>query len=291
MSAKWSTPLIAVSLAALSAAQEVDLPLPTGVEVPLVFVPAGEFPMGNDEGLADQQPLHTVSLRAFYIDKYEVTNAQYAEYLDDTGNLQPGLWHEENYNQPEQPVMDLNWFDLQSFCVWAGKRLPTEAEWEKAALGTDGRRNPWGDEAANADGVYRANYNDGGNRDADGFTFSAPVGSYPQGASPYGVHDMVGNAKEWVADWYDGEYYANSPAANPTGPAEGILKVLRGGSWFDFGRFASGTYRSAFNPPLPDGDIGGRCAIDADLVNTAVQTDSWGHIKKHGRTDRPGSGR
>ncbi|NKB70270.1 MAG: SUMF1/EgtB/PvdO family nonheme iron enzyme [Candidatus Latescibacteria bacterium] len=275
--------LIAFAFVSSAWAQEVEVLLPTGTGVSMVLIPAGEFPMGAAEGAADQQPVHPVELKAFYIDKYEVTNAQYREYMRDTGYHPPFIWREgDDYNAPEQPVMDINWFEMQQYCNWAGKRLPAEAEWEKAARGTDGRRNPWGDEEPNANGEYRANYNDAGDRDADGFTFSAPVGSYPQGVSPYGVHDMVGNAKEWVGDWYDKDYYTTSPRQDPTGPEIGQLKVIRGGSWFDFGRFAYGTYRVGFNPELPDGDIGGRCAVNADsplVAQTAVEGVSWGGIK------------
>ena len=254
--------------------------LPTGTIVPMVLVPAGEFTMGSTTGPADQQPTHVVLLDSFYIDQYEVTNAEYMEYVRDTGYHAPMLLRESNYNAPEQPVLDISWFEMQMYCNWAGKRLPTEAEWEKAARGTDGRANPWGDEAIDAAGIYRANYNDFGNRDADGYIWTAPVGSYPQGISPYGAYDMVGNVKEWVFDWYRSAYYDQSPHYNPKGPSSGEIKVIRGGSWFDFPTFVSGTYRSQLNPELPDGDIGGRCAASVDAPVTAVDALPWGMIKK-----------
>jgi len=272
-------------LSGISHAGEVLHSLPTGMPVPLVLVPAGEFQMGAADGPADQRPVHLVYLDSFYIDKYEVTNAQYAEFLIDTGYREPGLWHEAPYSSAHQPIMDLNWHEMKQFCEWAEKRLPTEAEWEKAARGTDGRANPWGDEALDAGGVYRANYNVYGDRDADGFTWSASVGSFPRGVSPYGAHDMVGNAKEWVEDRYGSRYYESSPLRNPTGPETGSLRVLRGGSWFDFPDFVYATFRRPFNASLPDGDIGGRCACDPAEVVTerpgaAVPSRSWGALKQ-----------
>ncbi len=265
----------------------LETKLPTGTIVPMVLVPAGEFTMGVSEGPADQQPAHAVLLDSFYIDQYEVTNAQYLEYVRDTEYRAPMLLRESNYNSPEQPVLDINWFEMEMYCKWAGKRLPTEAEWEKAARGTDGRANPWGDQAIDAEGIYRANYNDFGNRDADGYTWTAPIGMFPQGVSPYGAYDMVGNVKEWVSDWYRSGYYDNSPYRNPPGPFSGETKVIRGGSWFDFPTFVSSTYRSQLNPELPDGDIGGRCVASKGAPVTAVGIVNWGAIKNSIKHDIP----
>ena len=218
----------------------------------MVLIPAGEFLMGSSEEdvewflqeftyrrpsrFADEQPQHTVYLDAFYIDKYEITNAQYGRFIDDTGRMPPPYWSNELYNQPEQAVMAVTWDDAAAYAAWAGKRLPTEAEWEKAARGTDGRIWPWGNEwdetALNANDVGAV----------DGYVYTAPVGSYPQSVSPYGVHDMAGNLFEWVADWYAPDYYENSPEVNPTGPASGDNHVARGGSWdmnLDFTRCPS----------------------------------------------------
>lgn len=268
----------------ISAIEEITVRLPTGFQVVLCLVPGGPFLMGREDSIADQAPVHNVELDGFYIDKFEVSNAQYAEFLATTGYHPPHLWHQENYNAPEQPVLDVNWFEMKQFCEWAGKRLPTEAEWEKAARGTDGRLNPWGNQSLKEDDIYRANYNEFGDRDADGFTFSAPVGSFPKGISPYGVYDMIGNAKEWVADWYGADYYSQSIEANPAGPDNGQLKVLRGGSWFDFPTYAYGSYRTALNPDLPDGDIGGRCVISVATVKagliSVVEGTSWGTVKQ-----------
>jgi sulfatase modifying factor 1 len=218
----------------------------------MVLIPAGEFLMGSSEEdvkqflidfiyrrpsrFADEQPQHTVYLDAFYIDKYEITNAQYKRFLDETGHTPPLYWNNDLYNKPDQAVMAVNWEDAAAYARWAGKRLPTEAEWEKAARGADGRIWPWG----NQWDPTMLNANDVGA--VDGYVYTAPVGSYPQGVSPYGIHDMAGNIWEWTADWYDKDYYKHSPKANPTGPASGENHVARGGSWainLDFTRCAS----------------------------------------------------
>lgn len=238
----------------------------------MVFVPAGEFIMGTSEKeleqylllfpyrrpsrFYDEQPQRIVYLDAFYIDKYEVTNEQYGKFLKETGRTPPPFWNDKLYNQPNQPVVGVSWEDAKAYAEWAGKRLPTEAEWEKAARGTDGRIWPWGNEWD----PTKLNANDVGT--VDGYVYSAPVGSYPQGVSPYGVYDMAGNAWEWVADWYDKDYYKYGPKINPKGPPTGENHVARGGSWDmnnDFTRCAS---RFGLNP----GSLltGIRCAKSID---------------------------
>jgi len=218
----------------------------------MVLIPAGEFLMGSSfedvewfltefiyrrsSRFANEQPQHLVYLDAFYIDKYEVTNAQYKRFLDETGHMPPPFWNNDLYNQPEQAVMAVSWKDAATYAEWAGKRLPTEAEWEKAARGTDGRYWPWGNQWDNT----ILNGNDVGA--VDGYIYTAPVGNYPQGVSPYGVHDMAGNVWEWTADWYDENYYEYSPRMNPKGPESGENHVAKGGSWdmnLDFTRCAS----------------------------------------------------
>ena len=175
----------------------------------MVLIPAGEFVMGSPpgEGEDDEHPQKRIYLDAFYIAKYEVTTARYAKFLRATGSEKPNYWDKVNLNNhSNRPVVGVNWHDAKAYCGWAGKRLPTEAEWEKAARGTDGRRYPWGDSAptsslANYD-RYVSNWEgdlyDGRLQDID---------SYETGKSPYGIYDMAGSVWEWVADWYDKDYY------------------------------------------------------------------------------------
>ena len=220
----------------------------------MVYVPAGEFIMGSDEGDPDEQPVHTVYLDAFYIDKTEVTNAQYRKCVE-AGICRaptPCEWREQTYedvSKADYPVVCVSWNDADAYCRWAGKRLPTEAEWEKAAQGTGGRTYSWG-EGIDCD---HAQYNECGGQ-------AVPMGSKPQGVSPYGALDMVGNVWEWVADWYDGDYYSQSPEHNPPGPDSGASKVLRGGSWFDDALFVRGAYRIGNPLDYRDFNVGFRCA-------------------------------
>jgi formylglycine-generating enzyme required for sulfatase activity len=174
--------------------------------------------MGSDEG-DDEKPVHRVYLDAFYIDKYEVTNALYGRFMRATGHKEPKLWNNKEFSVPNKPVVGVSWYDAKNYCEWAGKRLPTEAEWEKAARGTDGRIWPW----ENQWDAGKANTSE---KD-DGYQYTAPVGNFEEGKSPYDAYDMVGNVREWVADWYDFEYYKKSPRHNPTGPVSGKFKVRR----------------------------------------------------------------
>jgi formylglycine-generating enzyme required for sulfatase activity len=204
----------------------------------MVPVPAGPFWMGTDEGGPDQRPRHQVTLDLFEIDRFEVTNARFAEFIDAGGYqtpewwnvdgwrwrtreqvTEPQFWRSGAFNLPAQPVVGVSWYESNAYCRFRGCRLPTEAEWEKAARGTDERLFPWG----NTWDPTKANGAPGQG--------TVAAGSYPGGVSPAGAHDMAGNAWEWVADWYDATYYATSPGTNPTGPASGRDKVLRGGSW------------------------------------------------------------
>jgi formylglycine-generating enzyme required for sulfatase activity len=218
----------------------------------MVYVPAGEFIMGSDEGSSDEQPVHTVYLDAFYIDRTEVTNTQYQECVEAEACGTPSstiFYDDADYAQ--HPVVYVSWNDADAYCRWAGKRLPTEAEWEKAARGTDGRTYPWG-EGIDCD---RAQYDE-----CDFGT--VPVGSKPKGTSLYGALDMAGNVWEWVADWYDFGYYIRSPDRNPPGPDPGGYRVLRGGSWRDLQWYA----RCACRGPSirrKNNDVGFRCARDS----------------------------
>ena len=191
----------------------------------MVYVPAGEFMMGSSDadGQAqdDEKPQHTVYLDAFWIDRTEVTNAQYRKCVEAGACPEPRCWVYGDYNGPGQPVVCVTWDDAQAYAAWAGGRLPTEAEWEKAARGTDGRIYPWGDSAPDCD---KANYSTCVNH-------PVVIGSYRPGASPYGALDMAGNVWEWVADRYEQGYYVYSPARNPQGPDWGDSRLLRGGSF------------------------------------------------------------
>ena len=184
----------------------------------MMYVPAGEFEMGTDDGTPAEAPAHQVSLSAYWIDKTEVTMAMYEACAD------AGQCKGRAASQPsdQSPVTKLAWDDANTYCSFAGARLPTEAEWEKAARGTDGRLYPWG---MDPDKLKTVNYSGDGKL--------PPVGSIPEGASPYGVLDMAGSAFEWVSDWYSSSYYAISPANDPTGPTTGSNHVIRGG-WFEW---------------------------------------------------------
>jgi len=200
--------------------------------VSMVTIPAGEFLMGNPEGKgrADEWPQRSVYLEAFAIDQVEVTNERYMAFVTTTGHRNPpnpyGTGPLLSANGIEQlPVVQTTWYDAKAYCAWAKKRLPTEAEWEKAARGTDGRLFPWGNEPATS---KRANFD----REWEDEKTLYPVGSLPDGDSPYGVNDMAGNAREWVSDWYDPDYYKHAPDENPLGPDKrGVVRSIRGGSW------------------------------------------------------------
>ncbi|WP_347273755.1 formylglycine-generating enzyme family protein [Candidatus Kuenenia sp.] len=230
----------------------------------MVYVPAGEFYMGEDKyydwtfmlafNIYDG-PEHIVYLDGYYIDKYEVTNEQYAKFIEETGHRIPYCWFDERFNTPDKPVVGVRWEDAVAYAEWAGKRLPTEAEWEKAARGTDRRLWPWGNDIFDAErcNIWEIKK-----------LQTSPVGSYEQGKSPYGCYDMAGNAWEWCADWYDPNYYYSFPRENPKGPESGQQKVIRGGSWHYFGHFARCAARYRVPPHAESPQIGFRCAKSAD---------------------------
>jgi formylglycine-generating enzyme required for sulfatase activity len=269
------------------------------------LVPAGEITLGSDQadldryvgdckkaGFAEQTckewgghelPRHRVTLDAFSIDRYEVTNALFEQFVRATGHRttaerdgdgwvyqrKDGKWQWQKvkgawWRAPsgpgtsapsDHPVVQVSWHDADAYCRWAAKRLPTEAEWERAARGTDGRRYPWGDDwdAAKANGNLT-------------IKTTRSVGSYQAGVSPYGIHDMAGNVLEWVADWFDASYYSRSPEKNPRGPLSGERRVLRGGSWDLDPVFLRSTSRfQLYGSPVNRGNSTGfRCAREAN---------------------------
>jgi formylglycine-generating enzyme required for sulfatase activity len=237
---------------------------------PMVFVPAGAFPMGvpkgDRDGGRDEYPRHEVYLDAFYIDKYEVTNGRYLDFVRATGHRAPEHSKDSSRNlwkgnvMPEsladRPVINVDWFDADAYCKWAKKRLPTEAEWEKATRGTDDRRFPWG----NVEPTHKhLNFN----QHWQGEKTLMPVGSYEAGKSPYGAYDMAGNVWEWVADWYDPLYYEKSPAKNPRGPESGTYKVLRSSGWEVETPLVRSVTRVKSNPLNRNHTTGFRCAVEA----------------------------
>lgn len=226
-----------------------------GCGIEWITIPAGSFKMGqapNDPygWYGNENPLHSVYLDAYQISKYEVTNAQFQAFINASGysnntywtaegwdwrtanNInEPAYWSSGQYNSgpsfPNYPVVGVSWYEAYAFCKWAGGRLPTEAEWEKAARGTDSSYIwPWGSvwDGSKCNSYY--------NTAPDTFTYSSPVGFFSTGQSPYGVYDMAGNVVEWVNDWYQNNYYSISPTNNPQGPEIGSDRVLRGGSWY-----------------------------------------------------------
>jgi len=238
----------------------------------LLYVPAGEFTMGSDIGLNDEKPVHTVYLDAFWIDQTEVTNHMFADFLNQQGNqtesveewfdaeeggvrihLKENGWDVDS-GYEDHPVIAVSWYGADSYCSWVDRRLPTEAEWEKAARGTDERNYPWGNDPPEGN-LLNFKQQVGG---------PTEVGSYPIGVSPYGALDMAGNAVEWVNDWYEGAYYEDSPASNPLGPSDGRVRVLRGGSWAAPVYAARTTKRVGGDPRLTLNDFGFRCAVDAE---------------------------
>jgi formylglycine-generating enzyme required for sulfatase activity len=209
----------------------------------MVYVPEGSFTMGNDNGYSHEKPAHKVFLDAYWIDSTEVTNGQYAMCVQSgvcsdpvwQGGYSPDYFKQAEYSN--YPMVRINWKEAQSYCQWAGKRLPTEAEWEKAARGTDERIYPWGNNPPSCD---LANLSKCINPpDFSPVLSLKTVGSYPEGVSPYKAYDMLGNTWEWVADWFSETYYSQSPERNPTGPSTGQYRILRGGSAYENARVVS----------------------------------------------------
>jgi serine/threonine-protein kinase len=256
----------------------------------MVYVPAGEFEMGSTEGDDDEEPVHTVALDAFWLDQTEVSVAQFRQFVNATNHETTAeergnswVYTGDGWEQVEgvdwahpqgpgsraeddHPVVHVSWHDAEAYCAWAGGRLPTEAEWEYAARGPESWIYPWG----NVFDGTRLNYCDQNcaldradeNVD-DGYEFTAPVGSYPDGASWIGALDLLGNVSEWVADWYGEAYYAQSPRENPTGPTSGDTRVLRGGSWGNNEWYVRGAVRYGGDPAASNVVNGFRCVAVA----------------------------
>ncbi len=221
--------------------------------------------MGSIDGHNDAQPVHVVMLESFYIDQFEVTNAQYQACVLDSGycDLPLDLRIYLNPEYSNHPVVFVTWDMANDFCEWRDGRLPTEAEWERTSRGEQTQSYPWGNNMSddianfcdsNCQNVWMSNLYD------DYYVKTAPVGSYEEGKSSYGAYDMAGNVWEWVSDWYKDDYYQNSPANNPLGPKDGLYRVLRGGSWFDPLNYLYSYRRSQALPATSSGYIGFRCA-------------------------------
>jgi formylglycine-generating enzyme required for sulfatase activity len=232
----------------------------------MVYVPGGTFQMGSDESDSDagsdEFPQHSVTLDPFWIDQTEVTNAQYALCVADGECEESAYADDTDYNGDDYPVVGVSWNDAAGYCAWAGAQLPTEAQWEYAAKGTQGYIYPWGDIFdgtrvsfcdSNCTREWKANdYHDGYER-------TAPVGSFPDGASWCDARDLAGNVWEWTADWYSD--YSSRAQTNPTGPAEGEYKVLRGGGWFNKQWDVRASARAYDTPTNRSSDVGFRCIM------------------------------
>jgi formylglycine-generating enzyme required for sulfatase activity len=226
----------------------------------MVLVSAGEFVMGTNSRLPDEGPEHTVMLEAFYIDKYEVTNLQYKKFNDATKRRSPTHFRNRTFprGKVDHPVTYVSWLDANAYCEWAGKRLPTDQEWEKAARGTDGRWFPWGNEFDYSKSNSPVRW-----REIGLFGDTTPVGAFEAGVSPYGVYDMSGNVWEWTASWYQA-YPGNTVESESYGER---YKVLKGGSWFDCSFYHCGISAPVFNRAFfskrtKNDSFGFRCAKD-----------------------------
>jgi len=218
----------------------------------VVRIPGGEFQMGSAEaeGEPPERPRHAVRVDGFLLDKTEVTWGQYQRFLAASGQPPPKspVW-----GTPEAlPASSITWNEAGAFCAWAGGRLPTEAEWERAARGDDSRQYPWG----STFDPWRCNTRDGGPH------APTPAGAHPDCVGPYGVLDLAGSVPEWCSDWYDETYYAESPAANPAGPRTGKTRVLRGGTWMSASSLVRAASRLGVDPAWPGPMLGFRCAQD-----------------------------
>jgi len=258
----------------LNLAQDMRLPLYYQVSKigdkpnDMIQIPAGEFVRGSNDRLSDEGPQHIAFLPAFLIDKYEVTNVQYKKFIDDTGRRSPKHYKNRTYplGKADHPVTYVSWYDADAYCKWAGKRLPSDQEWEKAARGTDARTYPWGNEFS----VDRANTPQRWkNMKVKGDT--SPVGAFEKGKSFYGLHDMSGNVWEWTDSWY--KAYPGNPDASNENYGE-KYKTLKGGSWWDCSFYKCGMSapvynRSFFIRTSKNSSFGFRCANEVNDLKSA----------------------
>jgi formylglycine-generating enzyme required for sulfatase activity len=230
---------------------------PPYLEPDLVAISGGAFLMGSETGQENERPVHPVWVDTFALASCQVTNAEYEFFLNDTGTRPPPFWTDPNFNQPQQPVVAVSWFDAARYCEWLsavsakGYRLPSEAEWERAARGGfEGRLFPWGDEPPSS---------------REGYSLRWQTGPEPVGRSlpnVFGLYEMCENVHEWSSDWFQADYYALSPERNPRGPATGIRKASRGGSWRHHIKIARCATRSSIPPEYQYADYGFRLACD-----------------------------
>lgn len=229
---------------------------------PMVFIPGGKIGMGTKEevGEFDEKPFREVTIKSYFIDLYEISNAQYQQFIEKTNRTRQEIMvflddTKVLLDPPDFPAVGVSWFDAHAYCIWDGKRLPSEAEWEHAARGDDLRQWPWGNKFLDGYANLRG--------EEDGFAYTAPVGHFEAGRSPFGLYDMAGNVSEWVFDWYDEFFYRNGQVTLPRGPDSGIARVVRGGSWDQSSGDVRTTKRQAIAPYRKEATVGFRCAMDA----------------------------
>ena len=236
----------------------------------MVLIPAGMFLMGSDSTNSDEAPMQSLYQPPFYIDRHEVTNADYKDFIETTDHPAPTHWPDRMFPSGEDnyPIVGISWYDAQAYAQWRGKRLPTEVEWEKAARGDDGRIYPWGDEFI-PDWVNTKG-------DGDAYTMTAPVGSFPKGVSPYGLFDMSGNAWEWTGDWFD--RYPGNTSDNPAYGEQ--YRVIRGGSWINYDGNIRTFNRGTFYPSDTSLLLGFRCAFDSTPDQQAnITVRGYGYLR------------
>ena len=265
---------------------------PAGTSHEMVSVPAGEFYMGVRDHPGAILQGHEVYLTTYLIDRFEVTVTKFIAFLNASDASVPDEYGDARENitgagpfiptfpdSTDHPIREISWFGAHAYCSWAGLRLPSEAEWEKAARGADERDYPWGDDEPDRSTTNYGPDPGGSPDDSDGYLETAPVGSFSRDVSPYGVLDLGGNVREWVSDWFSDQYYPTSPYVNPTGPELGTAKVTKGGS---FVSYSAATvvweHANATTPVTASWAVGFRCA--KSISDTALPSTTWGEAKR-----------